>query len=493
LEIIQRFLYTFGFNIVTFFFTFLSGVLIARTLGPESYGVLAYIVAVFGSIFYILDMGTSNALFTFASQETKDKNFYFAFLSYHFLVISFTVAFFIIAPSYVLEFFNLNFEHSFLIIAIIGIYFRNFLWNVIKKVYESQRLSISINFFNAASSVIYFFLILSATYFTILTIDIVLKIILVEYIIFSVIIFYLVPIEFNSTQPSKFGKVLISFFHFCLPLAPMIIFIGITEFFRPWIINTYGGPTQQAYYSMSLQFNYIAIMFLTSIMNIFWKEIADSYKNKDVAAAADLYIKTCKYFLIFVCIFSFYLTFQSRNIILVIYLEPYEDATNTMRLICLYPILQLFGQLNGVVLYATEKTKILSELQILQGIISIILAFFGVYILLNFTNGDIRVSEMMACVLIITAVLYAYMSSISVSKILNFNPAMLHLFAIPILILIITFISYQVVNFTISLFSFSNTSLISLISNLIINIFVMFIIFIKYPRLLFGTKIFMLS
>ena len=90
------------------------------------------------------------------------------------------------------------------------------------------------------------------------------------------------------------------FFNFILNIA----------FFIPWMINTYGGSAQQAYYSMSLQFNLIVIMFLTSIMNIFWKEIADSYKNKGTAAAAELYIKTCKYFLIFVCVFSFYLTFQ---------------------------------------------------------------------------------------------------------------------------------------------------------------------------------------
>ena len=121
MSIVQRFLYTYAFNIVAFFFTFLSGVLLARTLGPESYGVLAYVIAVFGSIFYILDMGTSNALFTFASQETKDKKFYFVFLSYHILMILITIAFFTIAPTYILEFFNLNFEDSFLIIAIIGI------------------------------------------------------------------------------------------------------------------------------------------------------------------------------------------------------------------------------------------------------------------------------------------------------------------------------------------------------------------------------------
>tara|TARA_E500000178_G_scaffold350443_2_gene409405 strand:+ start:1792 stop:3324 length:1533 start_codon:yes stop_codon:yes gene_type:complete len=485
LSIVQRFLYTYAFNIFAFFFTFLSGVLLARTLGPESYGVLAYVIAVFGSIFYILDMGTSNALFTFASQETKDKKFYFVFLSYHILMILITIAFFTIAPTYILEFFNLNFEDSFLIIAIIGIYFRNSLWNVIKKIYESQRLSISINFFNGMSSALYFLLLLSANYFTILTIDIVLKIILVEYIIFSLIVFYLVPIEFNSAQASNFLRVSKSFFKYCLPLAPMMIFVGMTEFLRPWMINTYGGSAQQAYYSMSLQFNLIVIMFLTSIMNIFWKEIADSYKNKGTAAAAELYIKTCKYFLIFVCVFSFYLTFQSRNIILVLYLEPYEDAANTMRLICIYPILQLFGQLNGVVFYATEKTNILSKLAIFQGILFIIFAFSGIYILLNYTSGDIRISEMMALVLIIVTFIYVFMSSISVSKLLNFNPAMLHLLFIPIFIFAISFFSYQFVSLIISVTSFSNDSLVSLILNFIINITVMILILIKYPKILF--------
>lgn len=77
------------------------------------------------------------------------------------------------------------------------------------------------------------------------------------------------------------------------------------------------------------------------------------------------------------------------------------------------------------------------------------------------------------------------MSSISVSKLLNFNPAMLHLLFIPIFIFAISFFSYQFVSLIISVTSFSNDSLVSLILNFIINITVMILILIKYPKILF--------
>ena len=56
-------------NVIRAAITLSTGVLIARWLGPESYGNMAFLLGVFVGVRQLLDMGSSAAFFTFLSQK----------------------------------------------------------------------------------------------------------------------------------------------------------------------------------------------------------------------------------------------------------------------------------------------------------------------------------------------------------------------------------------------------------------------------------------
>ena len=75
----NRFLFTIGTNFLRSLMSFTTGVLLARLLGPASYGNMAFLLGSFMGILSLLNMGSSSAFFTFMSQRTRSKRFVWSF------------------------------------------------------------------------------------------------------------------------------------------------------------------------------------------------------------------------------------------------------------------------------------------------------------------------------------------------------------------------------------------------------------------------------
>ena len=75
----NRFLFTVGTNFFRSLISFTTGVLLARLLGPVSYGNMAFMLGSFMGILSLLNMGSSSAFFTFMSQRTRSRRFVWSF------------------------------------------------------------------------------------------------------------------------------------------------------------------------------------------------------------------------------------------------------------------------------------------------------------------------------------------------------------------------------------------------------------------------------
>src|SRR5260221_9055077 len=90
-----RFLVSLGSNSIRSIIGLVSGVLIARGLNPSGYGDLMFLLGSFVAIRSLLDMGSSNAFYTFLSRHTQGHRFYlsyFAWLALQFVITLFFVA-----------------------------------------------------------------------------------------------------------------------------------------------------------------------------------------------------------------------------------------------------------------------------------------------------------------------------------------------------------------------------------------------------------------
>ena len=75
----SRFIFTVGTNFFRSLLSFITGILLARLLGPESYGNMAFLMGSFMGVLSLLNMGSSSAFFTFMSQKTRSRKFVLLF------------------------------------------------------------------------------------------------------------------------------------------------------------------------------------------------------------------------------------------------------------------------------------------------------------------------------------------------------------------------------------------------------------------------------
>src|SRR5271167_2956984 len=76
----QRFIFTVGSNLVRSLLSFTTGMILARWLGPATFGRMAFLLGTFLAIRPFLDMGTSTAFYTFMSQQPQSRRFVNAYL-----------------------------------------------------------------------------------------------------------------------------------------------------------------------------------------------------------------------------------------------------------------------------------------------------------------------------------------------------------------------------------------------------------------------------
>src|ERR1019366_10327056 len=85
----RRVAFTVGANLLRSVLSFVTGMLLARSLGPVSFGNMAFLLGTFVAIRQILDMGSSTAFYTFMSQRPQSRRFanlFFGWLGVQFVV-----------------------------------------------------------------------------------------------------------------------------------------------------------------------------------------------------------------------------------------------------------------------------------------------------------------------------------------------------------------------------------------------------------------------
>ena len=100
----SRFIFSVVANSTRALVSLLTGLMVARGLNPHGYGDLTYLISSFVAIRALLDLGSSNAFFTFISQRRRGTWFYsayFGWLALQLILSSGLIA--LVLPSQILE------------------------------------------------------------------------------------------------------------------------------------------------------------------------------------------------------------------------------------------------------------------------------------------------------------------------------------------------------------------------------------------------------
>jgi O-antigen/teichoic acid export membrane protein len=373
-----RFITTFATNILRIGFSFATGLIIARILGPSEYGNFNFLLGSFTSLATFVDMATSSAFYTFISQRQRGRKFFLYYSCWILVQLLILLIFTLLIPDSLRQKIWLGQSGGLVLLALFAMFCMNLIWRFVGQIGESIRDTVGVQIRNLTLAVAYLVCVIGLAGLHAISIKNLFIANIFLYLFLSALYFrhlYLADTVTSETD-EDLKTVFSEFKHFSLPL---IIYTGIGflySFADYWLLQRYGGSVQQGYYAIGARFASLSLIATTSILQIFWKEIAEAHSAGNVKRVAMLYQRISSSLLFVGAVISCILIPFSREILVLLLGSSYKAAWLPLSLMFLYPVHQSMGQITGTMLFATEKTKIKSIIGIFFMVLSIFTTYF---------------------------------------------------------------------------------------------------------------------
>jgi O-antigen/teichoic acid export membrane protein len=378
-----RFLVSLVANVGRAGISFFTVILIARGLSPVRYGDLFFLLGSFTAIRALMDMGTSQAFYTFISQRSRGSTFYvvyFSWITLQFFVTALVIA--VILPSSMIDSIWLGQARNVILLAFFASFMQQQVWNTISQVCEASRLTVMVQMVGLGVVLTHFLIVLALINADFLSINAIFITIMSEYLVACIAIWWIMKnrsIKNNlvsQVEEASLKEIFVEYWIFCRPLIVIAIFSFFYEFLDRWMLQRFGGSEQQGFYQVAAQFAAVSLIATTSILRIFWKEIAEANQLGDHPRVARLYLKANKGLLMLGAIVSCFLVPWSEQLTLLLLGKPYVAAWPVLALMFLYPIHQSMGQINATMFMACERTGPYMKLTILGMLVSFPVTYF---------------------------------------------------------------------------------------------------------------------
>ncbi len=373
----NRYLITLSSNIIRAILNFIVSISVARYLMPEAYGNYQYILAILTAVLIFINMGSENAYFTFISQRLQSFRFHLFYFVWQFLQLCMALCLIVLLSDDLYQVLFKDLEKSLILIALVAVYFISNVQNTINHIIESIRMTYYSQIMSIVVALFHLVIILCFIYFDNLTIETIFKILFVEYLFYSIVMFFLMR-RFQVFSDDTFDLKLVfkSFYTYTKPLFFLSLGVFISTFIDRWLIQTYIGGEGQAFFSISIQFSALIILVTSSVLKIFRKEIAESLEEKDLEKTKKYFEVVSKNLFIFTTLVSSILFFFSEEILIYFYTDVYLGASLVFKLMMLYPILQSMGQLYSSFSFASSQTRLYTNISYFTLTLGIVLALY---------------------------------------------------------------------------------------------------------------------
>jgi O-antigen/teichoic acid export membrane protein len=340
--------------------TFVSGILVARGLSPVGYGDLTFLLGSFVAIRSLLDMGSSSAFYTLLSQRARGRRFYlfyFAWLALQFVVTLLLIA--LIMPSGMFEKIWLGHSRGIVVLAFLAAFMQQQVWQMIGQIGEAARKTVKVQLLNSAVAITYLTVVWLILVYGRMSVELMLQLLIMQYAGAAILASWLLretqvkPVETEDTLKQMAG----AFWVYCRPLIGLYAVGFLYAFAGKWMLQKFGGAAQQGYFQVASQFAQVSLLATVSILNIFWKEIAEATAKGDHARVARLYQKINRGLVMLSTIITGLLLPWSKQIVAILLGPAYEAAWPVLAVMFLYPIHQSMGQIGGTMFLASGDTR----------------------------------------------------------------------------------------------------------------------------------------
>ena len=292
----SRFAITVFANLLRSALAFATGLIIARGLEAESYGDFSFLLASFVAVKQFLEMGTSSAFYTFISQKLRGKKFVVSYAVWQLVQFSIPFIFIgLILPKTWIDLFWLGQQRELILLAFAAVFMQQQAWQTMVQTGESMRLTHRVQMINLCLAVAHIFLVTTVWLSGFLSPELIFWLIAAEYVLAILISCKIIPLRQLPDEPLDVKALFKEYRTYCTPLILYSVIGFAHDFADRWLLQNFGGSKEQGYYSIGYQFSVISLLATGSMLNIFWKEIAEAHENGNHERMLHLYQKVSRF------------------------------------------------------------------------------------------------------------------------------------------------------------------------------------------------------
>lgn len=336
--------------------SFASGLLIARGLGPEKYGDFIFLLGSFMALRQVLDMGTSNAFYTFLSQKPRGIEFVKAYVLWQVfqLCVPLAAVSFLFSDS-MNNLIWLGHDRALIVIALVAVFLREQAWNTMVQIGESARLTHRVQISNFVIAGVHFLIVVGTWLLDILSVRFLFALIVLEYLIAIVVAMRVFGMDRFEDLPIDWNSMFGEYRSFCAPLILLTLMGFVYEFADRWLLQYFGGAREQGFYGVSYQFSVIILLATTSLFQIIWKEIAEAQENRNLERVRFLYKKASRFLFTVGALMCGLLLPCAEVFVRVLLSESYIESAGILAIMLLNPVYQSLGHITGILLMTTGQ------------------------------------------------------------------------------------------------------------------------------------------
>lgn len=405
--------------------SFLTAILLAKWLGPEDYGRMVFLIGSFTAFIQLLNMSSSDAFFTFISKRQRSLKFIQYFWAWILIQFLFSLFLFInFLPESIIKTVWVGEKRELVVLAMIAAFMQQQVWNIASRMAEAQRETVRLQKLTVLVFLIHLITVVSLWFFGKLILPIIFVALIGEWLIASIVIVKVYKVEkhtYSINNTETIYSIFKEYWVYCLPLIPFVWFSFAHDFADYWMLQNWGGSKQQAYYSIANHIAAVSLLATTSILRILWKEISEAKQKGDVQRIKFLYKKATRMLYFFGAFLAGGLIPWSYEIINILLGGEYIGAVLTFSIMIFYPLHQSLGQINGTMLYATEKTRALSIIGLSFLSSSIIVSYMFLAPETLIVPGLNLGSEGLAIKMVVMQLIFVNIMGYSVAKLIGFK------------------------------------------------------------------------
>ena len=368
----SRIAVSFFANVMRAGVSFLTGLLVARWLGPAGYGDLNFVLASTLSITTLFDLGTSTAFFTGISRRPRSPYYMKMYGAWHAAQLLLPlVAFGWVVPNVIFRNIWTGEARPRVLLAFGASFLVNQTWGLLSQLAESRRKTLLAQAATITQALVHFAAVIALAALRILTVEHILILLIAEYILLTAVLApHLVRLSVDAQADEGWRAVLDEFVVYCGPLV-VVTAAGVAYSFADrWMLQRFSGSVQQGIFSVGQQFAAIGLILTTSLVRVFWKEIAEARERRDEARIARLYRSVTRSLYFAVAWLCCLLIPYSREILMWTLGAGFASGWICLMLMFVYPVHQALGQVQATFFFASGSTRAYSRISILTLVVS---------------------------------------------------------------------------------------------------------------------------